>query len=515
MANNLIQIKRTSVSGRAANTTTLANAGELALNMTDGIMYSTNGTVVFEIGANNTNASVSGNLTVNGVIANGSIGSSGQVLKSNGSSTYWGTDYGDVGSAGQILYRNSSNVLTTSSGLQYDGTSLKVNGNLESVYNNGSEGGEIFLSKPATGTSIAGTGVTLDIFENKLRIFENGGNNRGAYIDITAAANGVASNLLTGGGGGSGTVTSVGSGNGLTGGPITGSGTLSVLANNGITANATGVFVDQAYNYTWSGTQTFSANISFTGNNISLVTNTGSVMFAGSSDTNWRIGRNTGATTKFYYTNNSLDIIAANSNLEGIVFGFTGDTYLETGYAGTFTKNPIRVGNSTVNTTINSTSFTGTANNASYLGGTIAASYIQNTDSRTLSGNLNFTAANVYFSGGLFGSVKPRVSSTTSITSPLAWNSDNFDQYIATAQAGSLTISADAGAPVNGQKVVFRFKDNGSAQTLSFTTGSSKSFRAVGITLPTTTTAGKTLYVGAIYNSDDSRWDVIATALEA
>lgn len=126
MANNLIQIKRTSVSGRAANTTTLANAGELALNMTDGIMYSTNGTVVFEIGANNTNASVSGNLTVNGVIANGSIGSSGQVLKSNGSSTYWGTDYGDVGSAGQILYRNSSNVLTTSSGLQYDGTSLKI-----------------------------------------------------------------------------------------------------------------------------------------------------------------------------------------------------------------------------------------------------------------------------------------------------------------------------------------------------------------------------------------------------
>jgi hypothetical protein len=40
-----------------------------------------------------------------------------------------------------------------------------------------------------------------------------------------------------------GTVTSVGSGNGLTGGAITSSGTLSVLANNGITANSTGLFV--------------------------------------------------------------------------------------------------------------------------------------------------------------------------------------------------------------------------------------------------------------------------------
>lgn len=64
MANNLIQIKRTSVSGRAANTSTLTNAGELALNMTDGIMYSTNGSVVFEIGANNTTVNISNSINV-------------------------------------------------------------------------------------------------------------------------------------------------------------------------------------------------------------------------------------------------------------------------------------------------------------------------------------------------------------------------------------------------------------------------------------------------------------------
>lgn len=48
-------------------------------------------------------------------------------------------------------------------------------------------------------------------------------------------------------GSGSGTVTSVGSGNGLTGGPITASGSLSVLANSGIVANSTGLFVNAAY----------------------------------------------------------------------------------------------------------------------------------------------------------------------------------------------------------------------------------------------------------------------------
>ena len=44
---------------------------------------------------------------------------------------------------------------------------------------------------------------------------------------------------------GSGTVTSIATGNGLSGGPITNTGTISVLANNGITANSTGLFVTQ------------------------------------------------------------------------------------------------------------------------------------------------------------------------------------------------------------------------------------------------------------------------------
>lgn len=111
--------------------------------------------------------------------------------------------------------------------------------------------------------------------------------------------------------------------------------------------------------------------------------------------------------------------------------------------------------------------------------------------------------------------INPRVSSTASITSPLAWNSDDFDQYVATAQASALTISADSGTPVNGQKMLFRFEDNGTARALAWTTGTTNSFRAIGVTLPTTTVISKTMYIGCIYNSTDSRWDVIAVAQEA
>lgn len=108
-----------------------------------------------------------------------------------------------------------------------------------------------------------------------------------------------------------------------------------------------------------------------------------------------------------------------------------------------------------------------------------------------------------------------RIVEVTNQASPFAWNSDSYDTYIITAQAGSLTMNADSGSPVNDQKIIFRFKDNGTARALVWTTGSSKSFRAIGVTLPTTTVVNKTLYVGCIYNSNDQRWDVVAVAQEA
>jgi hypothetical protein len=113
-------------------------------------------------------------------------------------------------------------------------------------------------------------------------------------------------------------------------------------------------------------------------------------------------------------------------------------------------------------------------------------------------------------------SIKPKVSSAASVTSPLAWNSTSFDEYAITALANALTINADANAsPADGQKMMFRFKDNGTARALTWTTGSTNSFRVVGVTLPTTTVASKLVYVGCVYNAADSRWDAVAVSQEA
>ena len=120
--------------------------------------------------------------------------------------------------------------------------------------------------------------------------------------------------------------------------------------------------------------------------------------------------------------------------------------------------------------------------------------------------------------------ITARVSSTTSISSPLAWNSDNFDLYAATAQAGALTISADAATtgPTNGQKMIFRLTCDGTARTITFTGGVSKGFKPVGVTLTTsgsdftyTLTINKTTYFGCIYNTGSSRWEIVALSQEA
>ena len=111
--------------------------------------------------------------------------------------------------------------------------------------------------------------------------------------------------------------------------------------------------------------------------------------------------------------------------------------------------------------------------------------------------------------------ITQRCNAQTTTASPFAWNSDSYDQQSFSALANALTINADAGTPTDGQRAVFRIKDNGTARALTWTTGVSKGFRAVGATLPTTTVINKTVYVGCIYNIADSRWDVVAVAQEA
>jgi hypothetical protein len=72
-------------------------------------------------------------------------------------------------------------------------------------------------------------------------------------------------------------------------------------------------------------------------------------------------------------------------------------------------------------------------------------------------------------------------------------------------------IAAPSGTPTNGQRLLIRIKDNGTARALTW----NAIYRVIGVTLPTTTTANKTIYVGCIYNSADSTWDVVAETEQA
>ena len=104
------------------------------------------------------------------------------------------------GSANQVIYKDGSNVATGSSGLTYDGTDFSVGGKIRSTASSGDEGGELFLAQPQTNNTLNG-GVTIDLYQNRLRFFEQGGSARGFYLDITSGGTGVGTNLASGGGG--------------------------------------------------------------------------------------------------------------------------------------------------------------------------------------------------------------------------------------------------------------------------------------------------------------------------
>lgn len=90
-------------------------------------------------------------------------------------------------------------------------------------------------------------------------------------------------------------------------------------------------------------------------------------------------------------------------------------------------------------------------------------------------------------------------------------NADLYDQHNVTALAAADAFAAPTGTPIDGQSLIIRIKDNGTARALSW----NSIYRALGITLPTTTVINKTLYVGFKYNAADSKWDGTAIMQEA
>lgn len=102
------------------------------------------------------------------------------------------------------------------------------------------------------------------------------------------------------------------------------------------------------------------------------------------------------------------------------------------------------------------------------------------------------------------------VVENTSVTAP-APDVDLTTQYNLTAQAAAAAFAVPTGTPEDGQPLIIRIKDNGTARALTW----ASIYRPLGVALPTTTIISKTLYCGFVFNSADTKWDLVALAQEA
>lgn len=129
-----------------------------------------------------------------------------------------------------------------------------------------------------------------------------------------------------------------------------------------------------------------------------------------------------------------------------------------------------------------------------------------NTGATGATGNTGATGA----TGTGVDSFFTTTSVTTSAT-PTPTGGTQFNEYYLTALAESATFAAPSWTPVNGNRLMIRVKDNNTARPLAF----NAIYRAVGITLPTTTVLGKTTYLLCIYNDADTKRDGVALAQQA
>jgi hypothetical protein len=120
--------------------------------------------------------------------------------------------------------------------------------------------------------------------------------------------------------------------------------------------------------------------------------------------------------------------------------------------------------------------------------------YLSSTDWTTFNGKVDYA---------------PRVQSVASSATVTPTSANDLVKI--TAQAAGLTIANPTGTMSEGQAMIIRIKDNGTAQTISFGTN----YRAIGVTLPTTTTISKTIYIGLVWNDTDTKFDVLGINTQA
>lgn len=305
------KLKRSVTSGVVPTTLDIDTA-ELAVNLFDRKLFTSNGSAVFEIGSNLTNLSVTANLTVNTVIANGATGSNGQVLTSNGTGVYWSTV--------------SAGVTAVNTGIGLTGGPITNTGTISVLANNGITANTtgLFVTQ-GTGTVVNATGVHVN----------------SAYIGTLAAnsATGSLTNTFT-----------VGTGAFFVANGFVGLGTASPLYRLDVVGSTS----------TGSGLRVLdsdggAAQIILTegGNTGQLAESGGTLFLTNFANGGLSISQANPNPINFFTNNINRMIISGNGNI-GI--GNTTPTHALRVEGGLSLSGTIAVGNTTVNTTVNSTS---------------------------------------------------------------------------------------------------------------------------------------------------------------
>ena len=181
MSNTTIQLKKSATP--TAVPSNLAN-GELAINYADGKLFykAANGTIAAISGAGGSGANTFATMNANGTLVVADSASDVLSFISGNNISIVGDAVNDsitIGLKNSIVVPGDVNV-----------------GKLYITAVGGDEGGELRLDKPPNGT-LAG-GVIIDAHQNKIRIFEDSGTNRGVFIDLSLASASVGTDLLSG-----------------------------------------------------------------------------------------------------------------------------------------------------------------------------------------------------------------------------------------------------------------------------------------------------------------------------
>jgi len=107
--------------------------------------------------------------------------------------------------------------------------------------------------------------------------------------------------------------------------------------------------------------------------------------------------------------------------------------------------------------------------------------------------------------------VDPSVTTITSSATPTPTGDKKRNELYITALAEAAELQTPSGTLAQGNIVVIRIKDDGTARALTY----SAAYRAIGVDLPTTTVISKTMYLAGTYNSTDSKLDILAVGEEA